>query len=79
MVPKKSTSWENGLHLTLKTSWITLNGANFEDRRIHFIETLSLPSTSLLLQHSSFEGPWSVLYKESEIVPGANLRRDICC
>lgn len=78
MVPKKSTSWEIGLHLTLKTSWITLNGANFEDRRVHFIETLSLPSTLSLLQHSSFEGPRSVLYQESEIVPGANPRWDIC-
>ena len=69
--------WEIGLHLTFKANWNTLNGTKFERKRIHFIETFLLPSPSLLLQHLSFEGPCSVLYRESEIVADANPRWDI--
>ena len=75
--PKKSTWWEIGLHLTFKANWNTLNGTKFQRKRIHFIETFLLPSPSFLLQRLSFEGPWSVLYRESEIVAGANPRWDI--
>ena len=60
--PKKSTWWEIGLHLTFKANWNTLNGTKFGRKLIHFKETLLLPWPSLLLQHPSFEGPWSVLY-----------------